>query len=77
MLVQNTGTEIIRIAVSGCIIEIKPQQACELNDGLYASYAKIFPKLKPVKESVIVEAEEKEIIMPKETKNVKGKKSRK
>lgn len=77
MLVQNMGTEIIRMSMNGAIIEIKPQQACNVEAEVYKAYATIFPRLQPVTETVIVEAEEKEIILQKEVKNVKGKKSRK
>lgn len=73
--VKNYGTRTLTLAFDGEIVQIKPSQHCRLDEKVYESYIRIFPSLRPVVESVIIEADEEEIEQPAPKKTArKGKK---
>lgn len=68
MLVKNSGTSIIRLAIKGSIIEIKGQQYCDIDEKIYDMYKKIFPALVPDEESVVICSKAESIEKPAEAK---------
>lgn len=73
--VKNYGTRTVTLAFDGQIVQVKPMQHCRLDEKIYETYIKIFPSLRPVIESVIIEADEEKIEQPEPKKTAsKGKK---
>lgn len=68
MLVKNTGTKIVRLAIGGSIIEIKSQQCCDIDEKIYNLYKSIFPRLLPDEDSVVIHSVEAEIVKPEAPK---------
>lgn len=74
MKVKNFGETVINLFIDGKIITINPANECNIEDDIYKTYISIFPALRPVVETKIIEAEEQKIEKPKAKKNGKNKK---